>query len=95
MKSPCKLDLTVEQLIPLKEVPKLLPRRRGKKVHYITVYRWTSKGTKNGTLESVKLGRRLYTSMEALQRFLASSNRSTTLEDRQRKIEDELANLGV
>jgi len=64
------IDLTHEDVIPLREAPDLLPRlRRGRKVHVSTLYRWVSRGTNGVRLEAVKVGRTLVTSRQALQRF--------------------------
>ncbi|MCA9234165.1 MAG: DUF1580 domain-containing protein [Planctomycetales bacterium] len=56
--------------ISLKEVANLLPRRRGKKVHYSTIYRWTMKGARGRVLESHMVGGVRYTTHAALRRFL-------------------------
>ena len=69
------IDVRNEQAIPLSEVPNHLPRRRGKKVHYSTVYRWVTKGSRGRVLESVQVGGVRYTSIEALDRFLQTSSR--------------------
>lgn len=83
-------DPTVEQLIPLKEIPKLLPRRRGKKVHYQTVWRWSKKGAHGVVLETTRVGHIRYTSQEALKRFFASHSPSTQLGSYYDAIEAEL-----
>jgi hypothetical protein len=67
------LDIEHEQLISLKEVPKHLPRRNGKRTHYSTVFRWATRGARGRKLESVLLGGVRYTSLEALGRFAASA----------------------
>lgn len=66
------LDLEKEQAITLAEVPRYIPKRRGKKVHYSTVYRWTTKGARGRLLESVLIGGLRYTTVEAVGRFLAA-----------------------
>ncbi len=64
------IDITTEQLIPLRDVPKLLPpTARGKRVHVSAVYRWVQRGLGGVKLEAVKLGGRTCTSVEALQRW--------------------------
>src|SRR5512140_3760075 len=73
------IELATESLIPLRQVPELLPRRpNGKKVHISAVYRWTTHGIRGGVLESIPIGGTTYTSTEALQRFaeLLAANRS-------------------
>jgi len=54
-------------------LPGLLPRRRGRKVHISTIYRWVKQGVGGRRLETVKIGGLLYTSAEALSTF---ANRS-------------------
>lgn len=66
-------DIRGERGIPLREVPNHLPQRRGKKIHYSTVYRWAMKGTRGRKLESTMIGGIRYTTMEALERFFADS----------------------
>lgn len=63
------IDLSPTSLVPLREVPDLLPRRRGRKVHHSTVYRWAARGVRGVRLETTCLGGVLYTSQEALERF--------------------------
>ena len=64
------IDLANENLIPLNEVPKLLPRRKsGKTLHISAIYRWRQKGIKGIRLETAILGGTTYTSKEALIRF--------------------------
>jgi hypothetical protein len=57
-------------LIALRDVPSLLPRRRGKKTHYSTVYRWVTKGARGKKLESRLVGGVRYTTRAALHQFL-------------------------
>lgn len=64
------LDLTKEQAIPISEVPQHVPKRRGRKVHYSTVYRWTTKGARGRVLETTFSGGIRYTTIEAVKRFL-------------------------
>ena len=45
-----------EDLIPLGELPSHLPRRRGKKVHIATCYRWAQLGVHGEVLRSVAIG---------------------------------------
>ena len=63
-------DIHAEQLLTLSEAARALPRLRGdRKVHVSTLYRWIKRGVRGVRLESVKIGRTLVTSREALQRF--------------------------
>ena len=64
------IDLTQEELVPIRDVPKHLPPRpTGKRVHVSAVYRWLLRGIRGIRLESLKIGGTTYTSKEALQRF--------------------------
>jgi len=64
------IDLTQEELVPIRDVPKHLPPRpTGKRVHISAVYRWLLRGIRGVRLESLKIGGTTYTSKEALQRF--------------------------
>jgi hypothetical protein len=69
------IDIETEQLLPLHDVPKLLPARpSGKKLHISAVYRWAQRGIQGIRLEVVRVGGTTYTSREALQRFVQSPN---------------------
>lgn len=74
-----QLDLQTESPVQLSDVPKLLPKRNGKKVHYSTVYRWVTKGTRGRILESMLVGGVRYTTIAALNRFFET----TTIQARQ------------
>ena len=64
------IDVSSESLVPIRDVPRLLPARpSGKRVHVSAVYRWVARGVRGVTLESIKIGGTSYTSMEALARF--------------------------
>jgi hypothetical protein len=59
-----------ETVIPLAEVPKYVPTRRGgKKLHAATAFRWVKDGVRGVKLESLRVGGTLCTSVQALQRF--------------------------
>lgn len=66
------LDFQSDLPVALTDVPDLLPRRHGKKVHHSTVYRWVTKGARGRMLASWMIGGIRYTSVEALKRFLQS-----------------------
>jgi len=95
--SAMSLDFAKEQAITLAEVPQHVPKRRGKKVHYSTVYRWATKGARGRLLESVLIGGLRYTTVEAVGRFLAAkpavSHRETC--DLDEAIEAALKEAGV
>lgn len=58
-----------ETLIRLAEVPNHLPKRRGRKIHVASVYRWVKAGLSGVRLETVYVGGTQFTSEEALDRF--------------------------
>ena len=73
------IELSSETLVPVRNVPKLLPKRpNGRRIHISAVYRWMQRGVRGEKLEWVKVGGSTYTSREALQRF--SDQLSTTYE---------------
>ena len=64
------IDTALENLVPLRDVPRLLPARpNGKRLHISAVYRWALRGIRGVRLETVKIGGTTYTSREAIQRF--------------------------
>ena len=74
------IELLTEDVISLREVPGLCPRRRrGKRPHISCVYRWTVKGCRGVTLESLDVGGTRCTSKQALVRFfqMLSSQRTS------------------
>lgn len=93
------IDLLTETLIPIREVPKLLPDRPS----LPTIWRWRNKGARGRRLESCVLGGKVYTSREALQRFAQQQGGNDspivrTSKQRERAIvraEKELADAGI
>jgi hypothetical protein len=77
--------------ISLTEVPNHLPRRRGKKTHYSTVYRWATKGARGRILETKLVGGILYTTQGALQRFMHHRSKNKPTDDYHDSIERILA----
>jgi hypothetical protein len=69
------IDLSTEATLTLADAAKLLPSvRMGRPVSYQCVLRWVKEGSRRSDgrivkLEAVRLGGRLITSKEALQRF--------------------------
>src|SRR6185437_10074190 len=65
---------TCERLMPLADVPDLpwLPRRRGKRLHIATLYRWAGRGCGGRRLRTMRVGGVLCTSEEALREFFAN-----------------------
>jgi hypothetical protein len=64
------IDITTEEIGPLSDKADSLPRRRrGRKVHVSTLYRWATVGCRGVRLETIQIGGTCCTSTEALQRF--------------------------
>src|SRR3954453_17662770 len=64
------IDSASETLISLAQAAGDLPRRRrGRKTHVSTLYRWATVGCRGVVLESIQIGASRCTSREALQRF--------------------------
>lgn len=64
------IDIDSEELIPLRKACEHIPGRP----HISCVYRWMSR--KSGPLETVLVGGRRWTSVEAIERFIAACNPS-------------------
>ena len=62
------VQLLDESLIPISDIPKHSPIR----VHRSTGHRWSTRGVGEHKLETVRIGGRRYTSLQALQRFWAA-----------------------
>jgi hypothetical protein len=65
------LAITIDEtILPPPEAAKEVPRRRrGRKTHVSTLYRWMTSGCRGVVLESIQVGGTRCTSREALQRF--------------------------
>jgi hypothetical protein len=64
------IDTMTENPIPLTQAAAELPRRRrGRKGHVSTLYRWATGGCRGVVLETIQIGGTRCTSREALQRF--------------------------
>ncbi len=63
------IEIEKENLVLLSEVPKVLPKRRGKPVHLSACYRWMKSGLSGVRLETILVGGQRFTSTEALNRF--------------------------
>ena len=64
------IDITTETLLTLTQAAHELPRRRrGRKTHVSSLYRWTAAGCRGVILETIQVGGTRCTSREALQRF--------------------------
>ncbi len=68
----CSSTISTEALIPIREVPKYLPpRSSGKSCHISVIYRWVTRGVRGVVLESWVIGGLRYSSLQALDRFIA------------------------
>jgi hypothetical protein len=64
------IEISTEEILTLAQAAAELPRRRrGRKTHVSTLYRWTVSGCRGVILESIQIGATRATSREALQRF--------------------------
>ncbi len=82
---PRPAGLLDEELMPLNEVAGMFPRRRGRKIHKVTLWRYATKGAKaadggRARLETIKFGATRYTSREAIGRFVAALTGPTAAE---------------
>lgn len=67
------IDPLSEQLLTLTDAAKLLPRRRrGRKAHPASMYRYTTRGLRGVVLESIQVAGTRCTSKEALSRWFAA-----------------------
>ena len=95
------IDISSETLVSLTQATRHLPRRRkGKRPHASTLFRWAQKGCKGVRLETIQVGGTRCTSFEALQRFFealtaptAPAAPTTTSRARQRSIAQAEADL--
>lgn len=63
------IDIEKERLLTLTEATKVLPRMNGKRASICTLWRWCRKGLRGVSLDYVRVGRRIATSRESLNRF--------------------------
>ena len=64
------INMQSETILTLSEAANRLPkRRRGKRPHVATMYRWARNGLRGTRLEVIQVGGSLCTSSEAVQRF--------------------------
>jgi len=93
------IDLKTETLLTLSQAAALLPGRPST----ASLWRWRKKGARGRRLESLVLGGKVFTSVEALQRFAEQQGGSEGLIIRSpmqreraiRKAEKELRNHGI
>ena len=98
------IDLVVETVFALSELPQHVPARRGRRIHISTGFRWASRGLRGIRLETVQCGGAKCTSVEALSRFFqrltnpaadAETRTSAQRERAARKAEAELDAVGI
>ena len=63
------IDTTRESIISLSDATRRLPKFNGKNPHPSSVWRWCKIGLDGVKLEHIKVGGRMCTSIEALDRF--------------------------
>jgi len=66
------INLEIETLVTLSEAARLLPRINGKKIAASTLWRWCRKGLRGVNLEYLRVGSKVATTSDALQRFFAA-----------------------
>ena len=69
-------------LDPLDATMHVPPNRTGRRVHQSSVRRWMLQGLRGVRLESIKIGQRRCTSVEALDRFFIRLTDSNTPRER-------------
>ena len=68
--SPPVIDIATEQLVPMRDIPAMLPSRPGgRKLHLSVPYRWASSGVRGVRLEVIRIGGTTFSSVQAIQRF--------------------------
>ena len=76
------MSITItEQLLPLSDAARLVPRRNGRTAHFSSIYRWTTNGCHGVVLESLQCGATRCTSREALGRFFAALSAAAGLRE--------------
>lgn len=60
------IDIQTETIVPVCKIPSHAPGRP----HIATCWRWINRGVRGVKLETVLIGGRRFTSLEALQRFV-------------------------
>jgi hypothetical protein len=71
-----------EQVMTLVEAAGWLERRFGRRPNAASVWRWATKGIKGVRLATIALGRYRYTTVSALERFIAETSQPDAGQDR-------------
>ena len=66
------ISTETEQLIPFTQAREAFPG--GKRLSLATLHRWRLNGVRGTRLETILIGGSRYTSIEAIQRFIAAQN---------------------
>jgi hypothetical protein len=68
-----KPDFATEELLPISEAARIFPRPGGGHANPATIQRWITEGAEPDglRLEGCRIGRRFYTSRQAISRFVA------------------------
>lgn len=74
------IELGKEDLLSLTEATRTIPPIDGKRPHVSSIWRWIHVGIRGVHLEHLKIGRRIVTSREALQRFFHTLSETPTPE---------------
>ena len=61
--------LQSENVLTFSDLAKALPMVSGKRIHQSTIWRWALKGCRGVRLETMKLGARYLSSLEAVERY--------------------------
>lgn len=69
------MPLLDEQTLTISEAARWLPKFNGKPVATTTVWRWGTKGYNGIKLEIGRIGRRCFTTKEAINRFIEAIGR--------------------
>lgn len=67
--------------IPLKDLPRILPSRDGRRLHKNIGFRWASRGLRGVILRTVRLGGRKVTRLEWVEDFATRLANSHTCEE--------------
>ncbi len=63
------IDIRSEQVIPINQAPKHCPGRPD----ISSIYRWFGKGSRGARLETIVVGAKRFTSVEAIERFIEAT----------------------
>jgi hypothetical protein len=67
--------ILTEDLVTLQEARSELYKLTGRRPDKATLYRWCLKGVRGTKLEHVRLGDRMFTSLQALTRFIEARSK--------------------